>query len=93
MTLTDLFLSQLIDPFRIGLLIALVLTAGRTRGVVGLLAPLGLGVVFVAVLIPLTLVPVQGAAFWTVAGVGIAANLVILAVIMAVQAMVLRLRG
>ncbi len=54
MTLADLLLSQLLDPFRIVLLIALVLTARNTAATVGMAVPLALGVVFVAVLLPAT---------------------------------------
>ena len=50
----ETLVSQLIDPFRIGLILFLFLTALRTRAAMGLATPLGLGVVFVAVLIPLT---------------------------------------
>ena len=51
MTLTDLFLAQLADPFRIGLLIALIATTQRTVAATGKVIPLLAGIVFVAVLI------------------------------------------
>ena len=51
----DILLAQLLDPFRIGLIVVLVITAARTSATVGNWAPLALGVVFVAVLIPMTL--------------------------------------
>ena len=50
----ETLVSQLLDPFRAGLILFLLLTALRTRPTMGLPIPLGLGVVFVAVLIPLT---------------------------------------
>lgn len=49
-----LLLSQLLDPFRIVLLVALVLTARNTAITVGMAIPLALGIVFVAVLLPAT---------------------------------------
>lgn len=47
--------AQLVDPFRIGLIIFLVLTAQRTSPTMGLIVPLALGVVFIAVMLPMTL--------------------------------------
>ncbi|MFY8125527.1 MAG: hypothetical protein ACOVLL_05140 [Hydrogenophaga sp.] len=51
----DLVLSQLSDVFRIGLIIALVVTMFRTSAVTGRVLPLIAGVVFVAVIVPTTL--------------------------------------
>ena len=48
-------MSQLTDPFRIGLLIALVVTMQRTAAVTGRVIPLAAGVVFVAVMLPTTM--------------------------------------
>jgi hypothetical protein len=48
-------LSQLSDVFRIGLIVALVLTMYRTSPVTGRVFPLAAGVVFVAVLLPSTM--------------------------------------
>ncbi|MBL9049745.1 MAG: hypothetical protein JNK19_06510 [Tabrizicola sp.] len=50
----ELIQSQLMDPFRIGLIVALVFTMYRTRAATGTLVPLALGVVFVAVILPST---------------------------------------
>lgn len=88
--MTDLFLSQLIDPFRIGLLIALVATMRRTEAVSGRLVPLAAGVVFVAAVIPIAM---QGGFDPVRVGVGILANLVILAAVLAIWTLILRLRG
>jgi hypothetical protein len=57
MTLTELLLSQLTDPFRLGMLVFLVLTAARTRSVNGILVPLIAGALFIAVIIPMLLTP------------------------------------
>ena len=51
----NILLAQLLDPFRIGLIVVLVITAARTSANVGNWVPLVLGIVFVAVLIPMTL--------------------------------------
>ncbi len=50
-------IAQLSDPFRIALSIGLVLTMLRTEGVSGRWIPLLAGVVFIAVLIPVTMQP------------------------------------
>lgn len=55
MTLVDIFRDQIIDPFRIGMVIMLLVTAARTSGAAGTLVPIGLGIVFIAVLIPTTM--------------------------------------
>ena len=59
MSITDLLMAQLTDPFRIGITIALMLTMLRTRHETGTMKPLALGVAFIAVLIPLTIHPGQ----------------------------------
>lgn len=92
MTFVEMLQSQLTDIFRIGLLIALVYTAGRTAGVVGQVIPLALGLVFVAVIIPATMPRTDGAGMWPFVGVGLIANGIILAIILAVQAAYLRWR-
>ena len=85
MTLIDLLQSQLMDPFRIGLIVALLYTAIRNQAVSGMVLPLAAGVVFLAVILPSTMG--LGAAvdlgLWTVIGVGIAANAILLAVVWA----------
>lgn len=50
----ELVLSQLSDVFRIGLVVALVVTMLRTSAVTGRVLPLIAGVVFVAVILPTT---------------------------------------
>lgn len=94
MSLSDLFLSQLADPFRIGLLIALIFTMQRTRAATGVWLPLAAGALFVAVVIPLT---VQSGGLvlplWQVVAVGVVANVVLIAVALAVWEAYRRLRG
>ena len=89
MGLYDLFFAQLTDPFRIGIVIALLLTMLRTAAVTGRVMPLSAGVVFIAVLIPLTLQKGQGGLLPAV-GVGLASTSVLLAVAMGLRALVLK---
>ncbi len=87
----DLILSYLLDPFRIGLIVALVLTMARNRAITGVVLPLAAGMAFVAYIIPATMgsaVPLRDALT-----AGIVANVIILVVVFAVRAVVLRLRG
>lgn len=87
MTLADVFTQQIMDPFRIGLVIMLVLTAVRTQAATGTVLPLALGVVFIAVLIPMTLSNDDPDKLRSVL-VGVATNVVILAVVLAVKRLV-----
>lgn len=90
--MTDLIQSQLMDPFRIGLIVALVYTMFRTRAATGTAVPLALGVVFVAVILPST--QGSGTASLTDAVLaGIVSNLIILGIIMALAVIIQRLRG
>jgi hypothetical protein len=88
----ELVQSQLLDPFRIGLIVALVFTMLRTRAATGTLLPLALGVVFVAVILPST--QGSGAASLTEAVlVGLVSNAIILGIVMALAVIFRRLRG
>ncbi len=93
MPLTDLLIAQLTDVFRIGLIVALIATAYRTRANTGLVMPLILGVVFIALMIPMTLPPPGGDPLWRLAAVGVVANLILLAVAGGVWTLIQRLRG
>lgn len=87
----DLVLSQLTDLFRIGLMIALVITMLRTSAVTGRVLPLVLGVVFVAVMLPSTM-PTGSAPLVDAMLAGLVANAIILVPVLAIAALVLRLR-
>ena len=88
----DLIQSQLLDPFRIGLVVALVFTMFRTRAATGTVLPLAAGVIFVAVILPST--QGAGAASLTEAvAAGIVSNLIILGIVLALAMIVRRLRG
>lgn len=93
MSLPDLLLSQLSDPFRIGLLIALFITMLRTRAASGVIVPLAIGAVFVAVLLPLTAQAQLPVPMSLAIAVGIVANVIWLAVILAVWTLYQRLRS
>ena len=90
--MTDLFLANLIDPFRIILLAALIATMLRTQATTGTWLPLAAGALFVAVLIPVTLQPAQSLPLWQAVAVGFLANVVLLAVGMALWEGFRRLR-
>ena len=90
MPFLELLQSQLTDVFRIGLIIALVATTLRTQTVTGTLLPLLAGVVFVAVIIPTTM-PTTGPALRAI-GIGVVANLILLAVAMGALAVYRRTR-
>jgi hypothetical protein len=88
----ELIQSQLMDPFRIGLIAALVFTMYRTRAATGTLVPLALGVVFVAVILPST----QGAGTTSLTNAvlaGLVSNLIILGIVLALVMIFRRLRG
>lgn len=89
----EIFLSQIRDPFRIGLMIAMVYTMLRTRAVTGTWLPLAAGTLFVAAIIPLTMAPAAGTALVRAISVGLITNLVILLAIMAAMAVWSRFRG
>ncbi len=88
----ELVQSQLSDPFRIGLIVALVATMIRTRAATGQVVPLALGVVFVAVILPSTSPPTN-VTMTEAIGAGLVSNLIILAIVLALAVLIRRLRG
>lgn len=93
MSLTDLFMAQVTDPFRLGLIIALVVTTIRTRAATGTWLPLVMGLVFVAAIIPMTTGTQAGQNTLSLIAVGLVANTVHLAIVLAGVALWQRLRG
>ena len=87
--MTDLILSQLTDPFRIGLIVVMMLTAYRTRGAMGLMTPMAMGVVFVAAIIPMTMQPDSPDQIFAI-GAGVVANVILLLAAIAVRAVIVR---
>ncbi|GLS32344.1 hypothetical protein SAMN04488498_11723 [Mesorhizobium albiziae] len=91
MHLVDIYLAQLADPFRVGLLVALLFTAANTEAALNRWIPIGLGLAFVAVLIPTAIGTTAGMDLVHTILVGLVSNLTILAVLLAVRAAYLRL--
>ena len=91
MTNSEILLSQLTDPFRLGLIVALVVTMLRTEAVTGRWVPLAAGVVFVAAILPMTTARGAEAGLAQAIALGILANLVLLALVMAIRHVVLRI--
>lgn len=83
MPYADLIVSQLTDPFRIGLLLFLALTTRRTSAQTGYAIPLAVGALFVAFLIPTTMGSGQTGGMTAIAA-GVVSNIIILAVILGV---------
>jgi hypothetical protein len=81
MPFTDLLISQLTDIFRIGLLVALTATMLRTRADTGIYLPLAAGVIFIALMIPMTLPGPAGEPFWRIASTGLVSNIILLGMI------------
>jgi hypothetical protein len=88
----DILRGQLLDPFRWGLLAALVATMLRTEAVTGRLLPLAAGVAFVAAIIPSTMGTAEGAGLARAVGLGVVANLLVLAALLLAREAWLRLR-
>ena len=80
----SLLQSQLTDVFRLGLIVAMIATAMRTRPVMGLTIPLLAGVVFVAVIVPATMQTGSDIPLLLRVGVGIVANLILLGICLGV---------
>lgn len=87
----DLVFSQLSDVFRIGLIIALVVTMLRTSTVTGRILPLIAGVVFVAVIVPSTLSGSTETLSQEIAA-GLISNLIILVPVLLLARLVAHLR-
>lgn len=78
MNILGILIEQLADPFRIGLLVALLLTAANTSGALNRWLPITLGLVFVAVLIPTAMASDSDGALTAEIGVGLVSNTIIL---------------
>lgn len=83
--------SQLTDVFRLGLIVAMIATAMRTKAVMGLTIPLLAGVVFVAVIIPATMQTNSPIPLLLRVGVGFLANLILVGICLGVWEAVRRL--
>jgi hypothetical protein len=92
MPLIDILTVQLTDLFRIGLIVALVYTTMRNAAITGRVLPLACGVLFVAVIIPATMQTGSAEPLWRLVGIGVVANLAILAVVFGLWAAYQRFR-
>ncbi|MCF1707881.1 hypothetical protein L0V05_03515 [Tabrizicola sp. J26] len=93
MDLLQLLQSQLLDPFRVGLIVALMFTQMRTAGSTGAIMPLAFGVLFVAVIAPMTHGGVGLLPDLRTFLVGIVSNIILLAIVYAIRAVVMRTKG
>lgn len=93
MPLMEILTGQLTDLFRIGLMIALIITAKRNVAATGWVLPLIFGVIFVAIMIPSTLQTQSTEPLWRLVAVGVVANLIILAAALGAFAGYKRFRG
>lgn len=92
MSWTDILTTQLTDPFRIGLMVALFWTTLRLRSDTGFLMPLVAGILFFAVMLPTTL-PITGADYTMQILTGALAHLIIVAILVAGWMLLKRFRG
>lgn len=90
---TEIIQAQLTDIFRIGLMVGLVVTMDRTRAQTGVALPLLAGVIFVAIIVPVTTRTMAGIPLWQEIAAGIISNSVVLAFCLAGWALFRRLRG
>lgn len=92
MTPVEILIAQLTDPFRLGLIVALVVTMLRTEAVTGRWVPLAAGVLFVAAILPMTTSRAMAeGALPQVILLGIVANLLLLGLVLAIRHVVLRI--
>ena len=89
----DIFLSQISDPLRIGLLVGLIVTARNTEAVTGRLLPLIFGMIFVATLLPVSFSSSNSAMQWTEILVGLISNTVIVTILLGIFEAYSRMTG
>lgn len=87
----DLVQSQLMDPLRAGLILGLVFTMYRTARVTGQTVPLLAGVLFVAVILPLTN-PKPPVTLTDAVLAGLVSNLVLLGIVLGLATLWRRFR-
>ncbi|MER2537096.1 MAG: hypothetical protein ABTQ31_18240 [Rhizobiaceae bacterium] len=86
MSFLEVIQSQLVEPFRIVLLIGLVVTTLRTSEHTGHAIPLALGILFVAVISTMT----HDGDRLTLIATGVVANAILVAVVLALAQMWMR---
>ena len=94
MSLTDLIASQLTDPFRIALIIGLVVTMFRTQAATGTWLPLAAGALFVAVIVPMTFHQIAfGPDLLRAVATGLVSNAILIGVALGGWSLIRRFRG
>ena len=93
MAVTEIISQQIIDPFRIILMIALVMTMLRNRATTGVIVPLIAGAVFVAVLIPSTMAAQSPYPYSHLVGLGLVTNAIMLAVILGIWQLITKAKN
>lgn len=91
MPFLDIYLAQLVDPFRIGLLVAMLLTSASTAPTLNRWIPIAIGVVFIAVLIPFSFDSADETTKALAVGIGLVSNVTVLAVLLAAKALYRRI--
>jgi hypothetical protein len=86
MNVLTILVEQLADPFRVGLLIALLFTAANSSGIFNRWLPIALGLVFVAVLIPTAMASDEAAPVTAQIGVGLLSNGIIVGIMLLAEA-------
>jgi hypothetical protein len=92
MDIVGILIAQLADPFRIGLLVALLFAAANPGKALNRWLPIALGLVFVAVLIPTAMASDGEAEVTTQIGVGLVSNAIILGLMLFAEQLFERLR-
>ena len=90
---SDLLSAALMDPFRIVLMIGLVITQRRTKAQTGTLLPLAAGVLFVAVILHFSMGFGANAGMVMAVGAGMLANALILIPILLIAQLLDKRRG
>ena len=86
MNLVEIVLSQLSDPLRIGLLVALLFVAANGKGLSNRWVPLALGLAFVAVLIPTAMASGVDEPVGAEIGIGFVTNALVVGLMLVAEA-------
>ena len=90
---TEILQAQLTDVFRIGLVIGLVYTMQRQRAATGALIPLLAGIVFIAVILPVTRQSQSVTPLTTEIGVGLVSTAVLTGIVFGLWTLYTRFRS
>lgn len=92
MDVIHLIVVQLADPFRIGLLVALLFIAANNSGILNRSLPIGLGLIFVAVLIPTAMASEEVEPVTAQIGVGLVSNAIVVSILLFAEALFEKIR-